>query len=65
VPPGAQALLLLPAATAWLESGKSPSGAAGVLDIKQTAAGPRLRLGSGTYRFSATALKDSAAKAQY
>ena len=56
VPPGAQAVLDLPAADRWLESGKDAAHADGVVDAKQGEKGPRLRLGSGEYRFSAAHL---------
>ncbi|MGB7546298.1 MAG: family 78 glycoside hydrolase catalytic domain [Terracidiphilus sp.] len=63
VPPGAQALVLLPAATGWLENGKSAARATGVLDYKEAASGVRLRLGSGNYLFSTTMLQQAASKA--
>jgi hypothetical protein len=56
VPPGAEAVLRLPAGDRWLESGKEPARVSGVLEIKQGAGGLGLRLGSGSYRFSTTAL---------
>lgn len=56
VPPGAQAVLDLPAAASWAESGKDAAHAPGVLDSEQSAQGLRLRLGSGAYRFSAPRL---------
>jgi len=63
VPPGAQAQLRLPAAASWLESGKSAVRAPGVLDCKEGADGLRLRLGSGSYRFSAAALQNLSTEA--
>jgi hypothetical protein len=56
VPPGAEAVLRLPVGDRWLESGKEPARISGVLEIKQGADGLGLRLGSGSYRFSSTAL---------
>jgi alpha-L-rhamnosidase len=58
VPPGAQAQLRLPTAASWLESGKNAVRAPGVLDCKESADGLRLRLGSGSYRFSTVALQN-------
>jgi alpha-L-rhamnosidase len=52
VPPGAQAVLTLPRATDWQESGKGASATAGVLHTGQSSAGLELRLGSGDYQFS-------------
>lgn len=63
-PPGAQSEVRLPAATNWLEGGKDAAGAAGVLESKQNSNGLRLRLGSGTYRFSTDSLSGES-KAQH
>jgi hypothetical protein len=51
VPAGAQALLRLPAASAWMESGKQAAQAPGVLDARESANGLSLQLGSGSYSF--------------
>jgi len=61
VPPGAQALLSLPGAGRWQESGRDAAGASGVLDSKQNNDGLRLRLGSGSYRFHWDAAESAAA----
>ena len=52
VPAGAQAVLTLPNADGWLESGKDAGSAAGVLHADSTGGGLQLRLGSGNYHFS-------------
>ena len=56
VPAGAQALLRLPAASAWMESGKQAAQAPGVLDARESANGLSLQLGSGSYSFYTAAL---------
>jgi hypothetical protein len=53
VPAGAQAVLDLPATESWLESGTDATHASGVIESTTSAQGLRLRLGSGTYQFSA------------
>jgi hypothetical protein len=62
VPPGAQALLKLPAAAGWQESGTPAVHAPGVIAAQQSAEGLSLRLGSGSYRFSTSALPAVAMK---
>jgi hypothetical protein len=56
VPPGAQSLLKLPAAAGWRESGTQAVHAPGVIDAQESAEGLSLRLGSGSYHFSTSAL---------
>ena len=53
IPAGAQAVLHLPSASAWQESGGPATAAAGVLASHPEDAGLELRLGSGHYQFSA------------
>jgi hypothetical protein len=55
IPPGAQAVLRLPAGH-WMESGKPAAHTAGVIHADQDASGLKLLLGSGVYRFSAASL---------
>jgi len=64
VPPGAQAQLRLPSAAGWLEGGKDAAHVAGVLESKESADGLVLRLGSGSYRFTAAEFSDATAKTQ-
>jgi hypothetical protein len=58
VPPGAQAVLRLPAGAHWLESGKEPARVSGVLESKHSAEGLDLRLGSGNYRFFTAGMRN-------
>jgi hypothetical protein len=61
VPPGAEAVLRLPAGAHWLESGVESARVSGVIESKQGAEGLVLRLGSGNYHFSTTLLQKTAA----
>ncbi len=61
VPPGAQAVVTLPPAAAWLENGKDAGSADGVLHAGKTSGGLQLRLGSGNYQFSTFAAEPAAA----
>ena len=51
VPPGAQALLELPAPSNWQESGNGAAHTPGVLHSEASSHALRLQLGSGSYRF--------------